>query len=74
VRKPDGREPYHYSIIMDRKCFELGGIKMLYSSTFLDREAFDARFNGHAYRALKAKYDPRGGAPDLYDKVSVRAS
>ena len=72
VRKPVGREPWHYSKIMDRKCFELGGIKMLYSSSFLGREAFNARFNGDAYRALKTKYDPRRCAPFLYDKVSVK--
>jgi FAD/FMN-containing dehydrogenase len=71
VRKASGREPYHHSKIMDRKCFELGGIKMLYSSTFLDRADFDARFNGEAYRALKEKYDPQGSAPTLYEKVTV---
>ena len=71
VRRAEGREPYHYSQIMDRECFELGGIKMLYSSTFLDRAEFDARFNGAAYRSLKAKYDPRGKAPTLYEKVAL---
>jgi len=73
VRKAEGREPYHYSKIMDRKCFDLGGIKMLYSSSFLDQPEFDARFNGPAYRALKAKYDPRGRSPTLFEKVSVKA-
>jgi FAD/FMN-containing dehydrogenase len=72
VRRAEGREPYHYSRIMDQKCFELGGIKMLYSSTFLDQAEFDARFNGEAYRALKAKYDPLGKAPTLYDKVTFK--
>ena len=73
VRRADGREPYHYSKIMDQKCFELDGIKMLYSSTFLDRAEFDARFNGAAYRALKAKYDPYGKAPTVYEKVALNA-
>jgi FAD/FMN-containing dehydrogenase len=73
VRRAEGREPYHYSKIMDRECFDLGGIKMLYSSTFLDRAEFDARFSGAAYRSLKAKYDPRGCAPTLYEKVAVKA-
>lgn len=72
TRKPAGREPYYYSKIMDRKCFDLGGIKMLYSSTFLDQAEFDAHYNGNAYRTLKAKYDPRGSAPTLYDKVAVK--
>lgn len=73
VTRPEGREPYHYTKIMDDKCFELDGIKMLYSSTFLDEAEFDARFNGAAYRELKARYDPAGNAPTLYDKVAFRA-
>lgn len=71
VRRPPGREPWYYSRILDRKCFDLGGIKMLYSSTFLDPAEFDARYNGAAYRELKAKYDAAGAAPTLYDKVSL---
>jgi FAD/FMN-containing dehydrogenase len=72
VKKPYGKEPYHYTKIMDRKCFELGGVKMLYSSTFLDEAEFDARFNGAAYRELKRKYDAAGNAPTLYAKVAHR--
>lgn len=71
VRKPEGKEPYYYTKIMDRKCFELDGIKMLYSSTFLSEAEFDARFNGAAYRELKAKYDPAGNARTLYQKVAL---
>ena len=71
VRKPDGKPPYHYTRLMDDKCFELGGIKMLYSSTFLDKDEFDRRFNGEAYAALKQKYDPDGAAPTLYEKVAI---
>ena len=41
VRRPAGSEPYYYTKIMDRKCFELGGIKMLYSSSFLTESEFD---------------------------------
>ena len=72
VRRPVGMEPYHYTKIMDRKCFELDGIKMLYSSTFLGEQEFEARFNGAAYRALKSKYDGAGNAPTLYAKVAFR--
>jgi hypothetical protein len=73
VRKPPGYEPYTYTKIMDRKCFDLGGIKMLYSSSFLGPEEFDARFNGEGYRALKQKYDPDRRAPTLYEKVAFKA-
>lgn len=69
VRRPPGTEPYHYTKILDRKCFDLGGIKMLYSSSFMSEEEFDRRYNGEAYRALKAKYDPKGRARTLYEKV-----
>ncbi|HEX7081367.1 MAG TPA: FAD-binding oxidoreductase [Gammaproteobacteria bacterium] len=69
ARRPPGRERYYYTKIMDRQCFELGGLKMLYSSSFMTREEFDARYNGAAYRELKAKYDPEGKARTLYEKV-----
>lgn len=71
VERPEGRGDYHYTRIMDRKCFDLGGIKMLYSSTFLAKDEFDARYNGVAYAALKDKYDPDHGARSLYEKVAV---
>lgn len=69
VRRPDGMAPYHYTKILDRKCFELDGIKMLYSSTFLSEAEFDALYNGSGYRELKAKYDAAGNAQPLYKKV-----
>ncbi len=72
VRRVPGAERFHHTRILDDKCFELGGIKMLYSSTFLGREEFDARFNGAAYERLKAKYDAAGRAPTLYDKVAFK--
>jgi FAD/FMN-containing dehydrogenase len=70
VRRPADQAPFHYTKIMDRKCFELDGIKMLYSSTFLDEAEFEARFNGAAYRELKRKYDSNGNAQTLYAKVA----
>ena len=69
IKRAAGREPYHYTKILDRKCFELGGIKMLYSSSFMTKDEFDARYNGAGYRALKEKYDPNGKARTLYEKV-----
>ncbi len=71
VRRPEGKEPYYYTKIMDQKCFELDGIKMLYSSSFLSEAEFDARYNGAAYRELKKKYDPAGNAQTLYRKVAL---
>jgi hypothetical protein len=57
---------------MDSECFARGGIKMLYSSTFLPRPEFERIYNGRAYVEVKARYDPQGRAPSLYDKVSYR--
>ncbi len=69
VQKVRGAEDYHYTKILDRKCFELGGIKMLYSSSFLSRDEFDDLYNGSAYAGLKKKYDPGQRAYTLYEKV-----
>jgi hypothetical protein len=74
VKKVSGREDYHYTKIMDRKCFELGGIKMLYSSSFLSRDEFERLYNGSAYAQLKARYDPQGKAYTLYEKTARIAS
>ena len=68
VRKHPDKGNYHYTKIIDRKCFDLGGIKMLYSSTFLDEAEFDRIYNGTAYAALKKKYDPEGALRTLYQK------
>jgi FAD/FMN-containing dehydrogenase len=74
VKKVAGREDYHYTKIMDRRCFELGGIKMLYSSSFLSRNEFERLYNGAAYAQLKTKYDPQGKAYTLYEKTVTSVS
>jgi len=62
----------HFNRLIERKVAELGGIKSLYSDSFFPREEFDAAYGGPAYRALKAKYDPQGAFPQLYDKCVLR--
>ena len=69
AKKPHAQIDYYYTRILDQKCFELGGIKMLYSSSFLEQDEFDSYYNGAIYTALKQKYDPNGRAPTLYDKA-----
>jgi FAD/FMN-containing dehydrogenase len=69
VQKVPEQEDYYYTKILDRKCFELGGIKMLYSSSFMSRAEFDRLYNGAAYAALKKKYDPGQRAYTLYEKA-----
>ena len=51
---------------------ELGGIKSLYSDSFFTPEEFQRYYGGDAYRALKAKYDPQGAFPQLYEKCVLR--
>jgi FAD/FMN-containing dehydrogenase len=68
VKKPAGRDAYHYTRIMDRKCFDLGGIKMLYSSTFLSEAEFSRLYNGAAYARIKSMYDPTRRQRSLYEK------
>ncbi|HXZ95865.1 MAG TPA: FAD-binding oxidoreductase [Burkholderiales bacterium] len=73
VKKVPGRPAYWYTRILDEKCFSLGGIKMLYSSTFLAPEEFWRIYNGNAYWDLKKRYDPKGVFKNLYEKCAFRA-
>ena len=66
--KPRQDIDYYYTRILDRKCFDLGGIKMLYSSTFLDQQEFERIYNSQEYAQLKNKYDPDSYAPTLFQK------
>ena len=71
VKRPPGKGKYYYTRILDRKCFELGGVKMLYSSTFLSQPEFDRIYNGAAYARLKQKYDPERRLPTLFEKCGA---
>lgn len=71
VKRPRGERNYHYTRILDQKCFELGGVKMLYSSTFLSQRDFDRVYNGAAYARLKEKYDPERRLPSLFEKCAM---
>jgi FAD/FMN-containing dehydrogenase len=57
---------------VERTARELGAKKGLYSTSFYDRPTFRDIYNGRRYDELKAKYDPRGIFPDLYDKCVAR--
>jgi FAD/FMN-containing dehydrogenase len=71
-RTREARPPGHFNRLIEKKVRELGGIKSLYSDSFFSREEFDAAYGGDAYRALKAKYDPQGAFPQLYEKCVLR--
>jgi len=62
----------HFNRLIEKKVAELGGIKSLYSDSFFPREEFERCYGGKAYRRLKAKYDPQGAFPELYEKCVLR--
>ncbi len=55
--------------IMDEFCFDHNGIKMLYSSSFIDEKRFDEIYNGKLYKKIKRKYDPKSLTPTLFHKA-----
>lgn len=69
TKKPRRDIDYYYTRILDKKCMELGGRKMLYSSSFFTREEFDQLYGGEQYRELKRRYDPDGNLPTLFEKA-----
>jgi FAD/FMN-containing dehydrogenase len=71
-RTREKHAPGHFNRLIEEKVAALGGIKSLYSDSFFTREAFAARYGGAAYARLKAKYDPQGAFPQLYDKCVLR--
>ncbi len=73
ARKQAGKEPYYNTKVMDAFCFARGGIKMLYSSTFISEGEFDRLYAGDARATLKQKYDPKTLLPTLYEKVARAA-
>jgi FAD/FMN-containing dehydrogenase len=72
IRRKPGQERYAATRAIDGFCFANGGIKMLYSTTFLDEDDFARRYGGEEYDRLKKAYDPHGLLPTLYEKA-VRA-
>jgi FAD/FMN-containing dehydrogenase len=72
VRRRGSFPDAHFNRMVEREVARLLGIKSLYSDSFYSREAFAAAYGGEAYAALKAKYDPAGALPDLYEKCVLR--
>jgi FAD/FMN-containing dehydrogenase len=64
--------PGHFNRLIEAEVQRLGGIKSLYSDSYFERATFDAIYGGAAYRSLKARYDPHGAFPGLYDKCVLR--
>ncbi|MDO5740124.1 MAG: FAD-binding oxidoreductase [Ornithinimicrobium sp.] len=67
-----GAERGAVNAAIEAKVRELGGHKGLYSTATYDEETFRQLYGGDEYARVKARYDPDGRFPTLYDKV-VRA-
>ncbi|MBI3915984.1 MAG: FAD-binding oxidoreductase [Betaproteobacteria bacterium] len=72
VRRPRALPPGHFNRMIEAEVGRLGGIKSLYSESYYPREEFWRIYGGDAYRTLKARYDPDGNFPDLYEKCVLR--
>jgi len=68
VRRPPG----YRNRLIEARARELGGLKSLYSDSYYTEDEFWRIFDRGAYRALKARYDPREALPDLYAKCVLR--
>jgi FAD/FMN-containing dehydrogenase len=63
----------YFNRLIENKVIDLGGIKSLYSDSYFPREEFERLYGGEAYQSLKAKYDPGGAFPGLYEKCVLKA-
>ncbi|HEY5895967.1 MAG TPA: FAD-binding protein, partial [Burkholderiales bacterium] len=71
-RTREAHPPGHFNRLIERKVIELGGIKSLYSDSYFAAQDFDRQYGGETYARLKAKYDPGGAFPALYEKCVLR--
>jgi FAD/FMN-containing dehydrogenase len=72
VRERTARPPGYRNRMIEARVRELGGLKSLYSDSYYTEDEFWQVFDGPAYAALKARYDPTGALPDLYAKCVQR--
>lgn len=72
VRRRQPFAPGHHNRLVEAEVAALHGIKSLYSESYFDEASFWNLYDGAAYRALKAKYDPGGRARNLYQKCVLR--
>jgi FAD/FMN-containing dehydrogenase len=72
ARRRQPHEAGYLNRLIEAEVARLGGIKSLYSDSYYAPEVFWQLYGGDGYRALKAKYDPAGAFPDLYQKCVMR--
>jgi len=52
---------------------QVHGFQMLYADSYMTREEFRAMFDHTHYDKMKQRYDPKGGFPEVYEKVCKKA-
>ncbi|TMH68077.1 MAG: FAD-binding oxidoreductase [Betaproteobacteria bacterium] len=72
ARRPERYGAGHLNRLVEAEVIRLSGIKSLYSDSYYTPDVFWKLYGGEAYHALKAKYDPAGTFPDLYQKCVLR--
>lgn len=73
VETRSGYAAGHFNRLIEQEVLRLGGIKSLYSDSYYSRAEFAQAYGMDCYSALKAKYDPQGRLPGLYEKCVLRA-
>jgi FAD/FMN-containing dehydrogenase len=63
----------HFNRLIEQKVMQLQGIKSLYSDSYFTRDEFAQAYDLAEYDKLKAKYDPNGRLPGLYEKCVLAA-
>ena len=66
------QDPSHHNRAIEHEVLRLHGIKSLYSDSFFTREEFDRAYAADHYGRLKARYDPHGRLPGLYEKCVLK--
>ena len=72
ARRPERYGAGQLNRLVEAEVIRLSGIKSLYSDSYYTPDVFWKLYGGEAYHALKAKYDPAGTFPDLYQKCVLR--
>jgi len=67
--RPNSEKNVDYSELMEKKVYELGGIKTLISRNHYDRETFWSIYDKPGWTAVKERTDPRNLFGDLYEKM-----
>ncbi|MDI3285852.1 FAD-binding oxidoreductase [Polyangium sp. 15x6] len=66
--KPNNDPLIDWSEVLERKTYELGGVKTLISRNHYTEERFWEIYDRERYEAAKRRLDPRGVFPGLYEK------